>query len=168
MDLLAQLDSLRLGPVVFERPWVLLALDAAGSGAFYDAALGAGALSVFARVGLDVSRARLELEPGSDLVKDGEGWRAPAPGVFLGLRVQGETPRDGMPASGLLVVEVPPATPAAAAGIERGDRVLRVDGMQCMGELRAEWVEGLWARSGACTLLVRGGDGQERQIVLPR
>ena len=88
--------------------------------------------------------------------------------MFLGLRVQAEEPRDGKPANGLLVVEVPPATPAAAAGIRPGDRVLRVDGMQCTGELRAEWIERLWVRSGACTLVVRGGDGQERQVVLPR
>ncbi len=167
-DLLVQLDSVRFGRVLLARPWVLLALDAAGSGAFYDAALGAGALSQFARVGLDASRSRLEHEPGSELVKDADGWRAPAPGVFLGLRVRTEEPRAGTLTTGLLVVEVSPATPAAAAGIRPGDRVLRIDGMQCTGELRAEWIERLWARSGACTLVVRGGNGQERQLVLPR
>ncbi len=166
-DLLIRLESFQLGPVTFERPWVQIGLsdrDDTG-GITHQASVGAAALACFRRVGLDRRGRRLELEPGGDLVASGDGWRAPAPAAFLGLRLYEPDPvarQRGQkhPA----VAEVCPGSAAAAAGIARGDLLRTIDGTSCEVPLPRDWRQRLWAR-GPVTLEIERA-GTVRRVVL--
>ncbi len=160
-DLLAQIDSLRLGVVTFERPWVLLAIDPAGEQAYYEMALGGGVLASFARVGIDLTRQRLELEPGSAMAADGAKWRVPAPGRFLGLyacapRPGAKTGDEALPT----VVEVHARTPADEHGIVVGDRIVAIDGESCAGLEPHRWFSKLWARENRVAVELKKADGK--------
>lgn len=67
--LLVRLDEMAIGPVVLERPWVMLLFDESLDDAD-EGALGAGALLAFARVGIDRGHRVLELEPGAALERN--------------------------------------------------------------------------------------------------
>jgi hypothetical protein len=167
-DLLVRLPSFRLGPVTFEQPWVQIALDDAGGAADYAAALGNGALSVFDRVGLDRGRRRLELEPGSLLVRGDDGWRAPTAGAFLGLRVYEPEPPMRLAGARLpIVVEVSAGSPAAAAGLRRGDLLHSIDGASCAVPLPANWRRRLWARAPVAIEFQRDDGDVQRAVLEP-
>lgn len=147
--------------MTFERPWVLLALDVTAGAPPYEAAVGGGALAVFAR-------GRLELEPSAALVRTGAGWRVPCAGRFLGLLTNAPEPgaRSG-PAALPVVVEVPPGTPAAVAGVEAGDRLASIDGFACAGLEPRRWNEKLWVREGQVMVELVKPDGKVVRVALP-
>jgi len=168
-DLLVQIEALRFGTVVLERPWVLLAIGEANESAPYEAALGGGALLACARVGIDLSRNLLELEAGGRVRMDGEQWHVPPAGQFLGLLTgPGDPGALTEPGSLPVVVEVAPDSPASAAGIAAGDRIVAIDGESCAGLEPRRWNEKLWVREGnRIELRIRKRSGEDVRIVLP-
>jgi len=167
-DLLVRLDSFRIGPLEIERPWTMLALGKEGPGNFYEAAVGAGALAGCARIGIDCEQNLLELEPGTSLVHEGNGWRLPPAGDFLGLRLHAPDPAARANGMNLpIVVEVTPGTPAASAGIAPGDRIVAIDGVGCAGQASRQWNEKLWAHGKVIAMDVQKRDGQLLSVRLP-
>ena len=90
---------------------------------------------------------------GLDLVGNGKGG-PPAP-YFLG--VVGAFGPDG-----LHVRSVAPGTPAARAGLEKGDTILRVDGTPVTNQ--ADFFAALYASGGAAALAVRKGNGRLARV----
>jgi hypothetical protein len=171
-DLLVQIDQVDLGPVRFQRPWVLLQLaapEAEGDEMPWDAVLGGGALLPFTRVGLDDARGRLELERSPRLRKEGGRWLVPEPGTFLGLVLApGALGARAGPESLPHVIEVAPGTAAAAAGIAVGDRLAALGGSACDGVEPGQLNERFWLGPGERVELelVRRG-GERVRVTLP-
>ncbi|MGH7149467.1 MAG: PDZ domain-containing protein, partial [Planctomycetota bacterium] len=151
-DLLVRLESLALGPVRFERPWVQLSGlgDPSPREIEFEGLLGAGAFLPFARVGFDESRKVLELEPGPEVRAGPEGGLdVPDPGEFLGLVLEGPDPSAREePGSLPRVAEVSPGGPADHAGVRVGERLLTVDGLPCMFASPSAFNRRLWPRAG--------------------
>jgi hypothetical protein len=172
-DLLVRLDELALGPVRWRRPWVLLAgLGSAdeASELWYEGLFGCGALLPFARFGLDLERAELELDPGAGVERAAEGrWIVPDPGQFLGLQLEaGEAHPDpvlGAPR----VYDVVAGSHAARAGIRIGDRLLAIEGIPCTLQIPAQLQRELWVREGRHVALTffREGRAEPLDFVLP-
>tara|TARA_R110002110_G_scaffold415765_3_gene655285 strand:- start:51123 stop:52478 length:1356 start_codon:yes stop_codon:yes gene_type:complete len=103
--------------------------------------------------------------PGSDVVYESEAvvqrWLSEQeqPDLFGGLGITMYTP-DVPP----LVSEVVPDSPAAAAGMQAGDRVLRADDVEMLQWM--EWVEYVRARPNQPIELAYQRDGQERRTVI--
>lgn len=168
-DLLVRLPSLRLGDIVLERPWVQIALDDGHGAADYAAAVGMGAFTACARIGLDRSRRRLELEPGPTMLHRDGAWHAPAPGAFLGLRAWlPEPPAQALGERLPVVVEVSPGSAAAAAGLQRGDRLVAVDGVPCAVPASPDaWRRALWAHGPVGIEFQREGGPTQRAELVP-
>lgn len=168
-DLLVRLPSVRLGDCVLEQPWVQVALGDEPGGADSAAAIGMGALLPFARVGLDRSRRRLELEPGPAMVRGDDTWRVPPPGAFLGLRVAlPEPPAQARGERLPFVVEVGPGSPAANAGLRVLDRLHSIDGVPCaLPGAPDAWRRALWARGPVSIEFSRNGGPVQRVEVAP-
>ncbi len=165
LDFLVRLEEVALGPVVYRKPWVLVALEGAeGSAASeFDALVGAGALLPFERIGIDASRMLRELGPGPDLPAGGDGRvSVPPPGEFLGIGLGPPEQRSPAGAEGLPHVhEVLAGLPAARAGVRKGDYLRAVDGFPCAGRAPGEIYGRLWPREGEKVEveIVRPGEG---------
>ncbi len=148
-SLVVSFDSLDLGPMHYLAPLVHLtglfdeALPA-------DGMLGFGAFLPFTRVGLCFERGELELECGDDLVRTESGeYEIPGSGPFLGL-VLSSPPLAAVNGRLLFpaVLEVPPGTPAARAGIQAGNLLRSLDGISCAGREMCSINRRLWLRKG--------------------
>ena len=165
-DFLVRLPSLRIGNTVLAEPWVQIAVEEGSGAADHAAAVGMGAFGSFARVGLDRSRRRLEIDHGATAAGEDGLFHVPAPGSFLGIRAwlpepPAQAAGDRLP----FVVEVSPDSPAATAGLQRGDRLLSIDGTSCTLPLPRDWRQRLWARGPVVIEFVRDG-GDTRRIEL--
>lgn len=110
------------------------------------------------------ARARLELDPGTSLVREGENWRVPPAGKFLGLRCHEPNFLDRQRGDVWpVVVEVAPGSPAALARVERGDRLRAIAGVPCALPAR-DWRRRLWAHERVALDLDR--NGREIRVVL--
>ncbi|MCI0589128.1 MAG: aspartyl protease family protein [Planctomycetes bacterium] len=169
-DLLVRLESLSLGPVTFERPWVQLTGlgDPKPPEVEFEGLLGAGAFLPFARVGLDESRKVLELDPGPDVRAGPEGGLVvPDPGEFLGLVLEGPDP-SAREEPGCLprVAEVSPGSPADRARVRVGERLLTVEGLPCMFASPSAFNRRLWPAAGKkVSLGFAAPDGSGARIV---
>jgi hypothetical protein len=163
VDLLVRLDEVRVGPVVFERPWVLLGgLDgraggpgrtgggqddgeAGGDDAGWSGYVGTGLFLPFEQVGIDSDRHLLELLPAA-AAPAGTGaapFVVPPPGEFLGFfldppPVGATAPPAAFPRMSVVIER----TNAAAAGLRIGDQLMAIDGVSAAGA--APWT--LWTR----------------------
>jgi aspartyl protease len=172
-DLVVRLESLSLGPVRFERPWVQLT----GMGDLrppvveFEGLLGAGAFLPFARVGFDESRKVLELEPGPDMRAGPEGSLVVSEaGEFLGLVLEGPDPSAREePGSLPKVIEVSPGSPAERARVRVGESLLTVDGLPCVFASPSAFQRRLWPAAGKkVSLGFASPDGSGfRAVVLP-
>lgn len=167
-ELLVQIGELALGPLVYRRPWVVIALGDS-DGQQGEGLLGAGALLPFARVGLDLAGGRLELEPGSEMTRAADGrWFVPAPGALLGLGLQ---EGEGGPGDAALplVNLILRGSPAEKAGIGIGARLLAIDGQPSSSIPFRELCRRLWpSEDTTLTLTLRGpGAGEERTVRFP-
>jgi len=115
---IGRLSALDLGALRVSRPLVLLPPPHPGRFANEGSAgnLGSGLLRDF-RVTFDYSRSEMILEPAKDLSK-------PAPYDASGL----DLTTAGAAFDSILVLHVTPKSPAQAAGLEEGDRLVTVDG----------------------------------------
>ncbi len=165
-DLHAVLPSFRLGSVVYERP--VAQISFAPSPAPPRAIVGCGALVPFRRVGLDDRRQRVELEFEAGVPRDADGtWRAPSPGVPLGLAVGSPATVGRGEHAFPQIAEVAPGSRAAAAGLVAGERLVAIAGRACAGAPAWSWNRALWLQAGeSVELTVRGADGAERVIDL--
>ncbi|MFY9345730.1 MAG: aspartyl protease family protein [Planctomycetota bacterium] len=117
--------------------------------------LGMGALRGFARIGIDLERAVLELElpAGTAAAPDG-AFVIADPGRFSGcvLQVPPSAARDGrimLPRIGHVV----PGSIAERAGLRVGDLLARIDGEACGALPAAELHRLLWLRPGTAVVL---------------
>jgi predicted aspartyl protease len=170
-DLIVQVEAVTLGPIVYERPWVLVSFagDADDAGAF--SLLGTGALLPFARAAFDPRAHRLDLTPGAGVLSSATGApRVPSPGAWLGCgllapgwdTVVGKT---DLPC----VAVVAPGSPAAKAGLRVADLVEAIDGEPVRGMPMPVVCRKFWLAAGA-TLTVgvrRNGESQLVAIRLP-
>jgi hypothetical protein len=149
-----QIDSVRLGPVVYESPWIGIFTGEGGPG--IDGMLGCGALLPFLRVGIDAYRNRIEFELPPELKQGEDGMvRVPSPGRFLGVLLAPNRTGvgDGLPMARAAF----PGTPAAQAGVLTGDRIFGVG--DCTWQ--SPWADlnrSLWRLQG---------DGVEIRLVRP-
>jgi hypothetical protein len=169
VDLIARLDSLRIGSVAIPRPWAHLALggDPGGAGAL----LGAAALLPFPRVGLDGWRKVLELEiPDGATRVEGGGFEVAPTGEFVGFSLAGpRLPFGPEPECLPHVMRVFPGGPAARAGVREGDFLRSVGGVSAIGLSPGVLYGRLWARGGGRIELEfrRGEEGEVFTVQLP-
>jgi hypothetical protein len=186
-DLLVRLPAVTIGPIRFERPWVLLA----GLGGStpdtiqdLDALVGTGLMLPFAMVGFDMERSRLELaidagqwqptgQPGAEALAESAAASVPGsrpddrlivppPGEFLGFFL--DAPRAGATAEPDMLPRlraVLEGTPAQRAGLREGDYLLAVDGIPCALAAPMQLWQRLWPDAGTSVTLSirREGEG---------
>jgi hypothetical protein len=163
-DLLVRLESVTLGPIVYRRPWVLLAGlggEDPAEEVFFEGLLGAGALLPFARFGIDEGRRMLEIEPGRgcEVAEDGK-ILVPEPGEYLGFALAPpaapEPGKDLGPEHQPRVFDVAPGSPAAREGVREGDALVAIEGVPVTGEAPGGFYERLWPRAGESVTLLFG------------
>lgn len=164
-DVVAPLPSWKLGSVTFEKSLVFLGGLDDGAAQHWDAIVGAGALAAFARVGFDLQRGCLELDPGEGLL----GGVAALPGEYLGFQLG--SPPAAMPARVLplpTITEVFAGSPAARAGLAPRDRIWSIGGQPCAGLPAGEVNRQFWLRRGEqVEFEVLARDGTRRTVRLP-
>lgn len=164
-DVVAPMPSWKLGSVTFEQSLAILGGLDDDEPQQWDAIVGAGALVAFARVGFDLQRGRLELDPGEGLPGD----VVPPAGQYLGLGLA--TPAAATPARILglpTITEVAAGSPAARAGLAQLDRIWSIGGSPCAGLTAGEVNRRLWLRAGEVVEFeVLGRDGSRRTVRLP-
>ncbi|MFQ5505787.1 MAG: aspartyl protease family protein [Planctomycetota bacterium] len=165
--LLGRIPSFRLGKVRFERPLVVIA-NLEGEPGRAGALLGFGAFLSFARVGIDVENGRLELELRAGSSGGGEVL-VPDPGPLLGLTL-GSPPAGARtePLSLPVIRAVLSGTPAARAGLARGDRLLAIEGMPCATQPAYALNRRFWLRPGQrVRFTTQDAKGKIRHFALP-
>lgn len=180
-ELLVRLDAFKLGPITFERPWVMIGLGRMDRADGPDGLVGAGALLGFARVGFDLAARKLEIEPGATVkqAKDGS-WIVPSPGEFLGLMllapdadVAAQEAMKPSPVSNTAhhvhaalprVREVFNGTCAERAGVKVADLLVSIDGRACEGASMDEICASLWSAPGKTVRLVVRRGNEDRAI----
>jgi hypothetical protein len=172
VDLLVRLDELALGPVRWQRPWVLLAGlgSAEQASERYEGLFGGGALAPFARFGLDLERAELELDPGERVERAKDGRLVVAdPGEFLGLLLAAGDVHPDLVRGAPRVYDVVEESPAARAGLRSGDRLLAIGGIPCTLQVPAHLQRELWVREGERVVLTLQREGVEKafDVTLP-
>lgn len=172
VEYVARFPDVSVGKLRFVKPLVHLVFDerVGADGAGFDGLLGAGALSVFARVGLDSVHGQIEFDPGEGVTIDADGVLVvPAPPDWPGLFLTSSlasTPsgRNRYP----MIAAVAPGSPAAQRGLQADSVVLAIDGEDCAGHSAADVNRRFWLAPGASVeLRVRDADGSERSVRLP-
>ena len=145
-----RIPRLRLGALTVESPIATFSTMSAGAFAAPDVAghIG-GAVLEKLRVFLDYGRARIILEPNSR-------FREPMEYDMSGLGLLGEGEDFRHP----VVEEVYPDTPAAEAGLRRGDVIVALDGHSAAAALSLSAIREAFRREGAVTLTLRRGDAR--------
>jgi hypothetical protein len=167
------IPEFRLGRITYRDPVVQIALDEDRSGGTddrRDALLGGGALLPFARIGFDVERGQLELEPRAGAVRAlGDGLEVPPAGVHLGLVLASPAAAAHHGMLGLPVISaVGEGSLAARRGLAAGDRVRALAGESCAGRAAHEIQRRLWLQPGEHVRLeVIGKSGARRTVELP-
>jgi hypothetical protein len=182
-ELLVRLDAFTLGPITFERPWVMIGLGHMEGTGSPDGLVGAGALIACARVGFDLAARKLELEPGAAMKRSEDGsWIVPPSGEFLGLlllapdaEVAAQEAIKPSAASDIAasvhaslprVREVFSGTRADRAGVRVADLLLSIDGRACEGASMDAICASLWAAPGKTVRLVVRRGNEEREIAV--
>jgi hypothetical protein len=165
-DLIVQLDTVVLGPIVYEQPWVIVGFSGSADDESEFGLLGTGALLPFARVATDLHAGWLELEPRAGLARGPDGkLRVPSPGMYLGLGLLAPgfatvVGKNELP----LVCSIAPGSPAAKAGLRSTDLLEALDGEPVSTLSMAQVCRRLWVpQGGRITLTVRR-QGQEQPI----
>jgi hypothetical protein len=182
-ELLVRLDAFTLGPITFERPWVMIGLGQMEGTGSPDGLVGAGALLACARVGFDLAERKLELEPGAAMKRTEDGsWIVPPSGEFLGLLLlapdaevaarEARKPSAAADIASLVhaslprVREVFNGTRADRAGVRVADLLLSIDGQPCEGASMDAICSSLWAAPGKTVRLVVRRGNEEREVAV--
>lgn len=159
-------ERVRLGPVAYERPWVVVAPSVSGQA--MDGYLGCGAILPFAGAAIDAATPALELLPpeGTGGPAAGGPFVVPAPGRFLGVCLgPGPGPEAAPPSWPVLGVYS--GSSAERAGVQAGDILERIDGEPPPGTL-SDARRRLWIGEGArVRLALRRASGEPFSVDLP-
>jgi C-terminal processing protease CtpA/Prc len=117
----------------------------------------------FPRVGFQTERVVLEFELPAGMRAGSDGKvHVPGPGEFCGA-ILAATGEDSPPR----VTTIVPGSPAARAGLRKGDRVASIGGEIFASQDLPVFVRGLWLQRGVDQgVNVLGADGKPRLVVL--
>jgi hypothetical protein len=163
-DLAVQIDELRLGGVVYQRPWVLIADPKVPEAVKSDAILGCGAFLPFRRFGWNDGKQVVEVEWAE---AEGE-MVVPCAGTFLGMTIASGSAKPAKEVEALpLVLHVAEGSAAARAGVRAGERVKTIDGVECGRIELRERLRKLWG-AGLRLTLMDGIGGKQREVRVGR